>query len=122
MELARQCRVQMWAEVMLRAHIYRRQPAMPLRCPAAYLNAALLASLMCAIASAAPLTQSATAPATRPAAELEFRTERVVVFKDGHGLIVKSGTAVADADGRALTFDVPDAAVLGCFWAVGEDR
>src|SRR5688500_17297442 len=64
-----------------------------------------------------------TAPATTqaaPANELTWKTDRLVIFKDGHGLVVKSGRGVADASGRAVTFDVPDAAVLGCFWAVGD--
>ena len=64
-------------------------------------------------------------PATQPAAQpvLEWKTERVVIFKDGYGLVVKSGHGVADGQGHAITYDVPDAAVLGCFWAtsLGEE-
>jgi hypothetical protein len=41
----------------------------------------------------------------------------VAVFKDGYALVVKSATGVADAKGRVFTEEVPDAAVLGCFWA-----
>lgn len=52
---------------------------------------------------------------------LSLNTDRVVVFKDGHGLFAKSGSAVADAEGRVFTDQVPDAAVLGSFWAVSDD-
>ena len=62
----------------------------------------------------------AVAPA--PVDRLTLSTERVVIFKDGYGLFVKSGTATADADGHVFTDAVPDAAVLGCFWAAAEGR
>ena len=52
---------------------------------------------------------------------LQLKTERVVVFKDGYALIVKEGTAKTDKDGFAYTYEVPDAAVLGSFWAISED-
>ena len=52
---------------------------------------------------------------------LKLKTERVVVFKDGYCLIVKEGTAKTDDDGFAYTYEVPDAAVLGSFWAISED-
>lgn len=58
---------------------------------------------------------AAGAPADDTA--LDFATERVVVFKDGHGLFVKTASGLADADGRLYTDDVPAAAVLGTFWA-----
>jgi hypothetical protein len=66
----------------------------------------------------------AAAPAgpTAPADRLTLATERVVVFKDGYGLFAKSGTATADADGHVFTDAVPDAAVLGCFWAASDGR
>jgi hypothetical protein len=51
---------------------------------------------------------------------LEFNTQRVVVFKDGHGLFVKEATGVADGEGRLFTEEVPAAAVLGTFWANAE--
>ena len=51
---------------------------------------------------------------------LKLKAERVVVFKDGYGLVVKSGAGTADAEGRVYTREVPEAAVLGSFWAVGE--
>jgi hypothetical protein len=50
-------------------------------------------------------------------AELALTTERVVLFKDGYGLVVKRGRASAGEDGVVHTDAVPDAAVLGTFWA-----
>ena len=52
---------------------------------------------------------------------LEFATDRVVVFKDGYGLFVKHASGVADDRGRIHTDQVPDAAVLGTFWATADD-
>ncbi len=72
-------------------------------------------------AEAAPATQARPAE-TRGSNRLGLTTERVVIFKDGHGLVVKAGQATADADGRAYTPEVPDGAILGCFWAVGQDK
>ncbi|MFP2924410.1 hypothetical protein ACLESO_04170 [Pyxidicoccus sp. 3LG] len=51
------------------------------------------------------------------AGPLSLRTERVVVFKDGHALLLKQGEAVADARGLTFTEEVPESAVLGTFWA-----
>ncbi len=50
--------------------------------------------------------------------ELRLETKRVVVFKDGYALVVKEGTAVSDDAGVVFTREVPDAAVLGTFWAI----
>lgn len=61
-----------------------------------------------------------SAKAAKPVAvpgRLEMRTERVVVFKDGYCLVLKSGAAVTDEQGEVHWTDVPDAAVLGSFWA-----
>ena len=52
------------------------------------------------------------------AGQMELTTEQVVVFKDGYCLVVKDGVAKTDANGLAHTYEVPDAAVLGSFWAV----
>jgi len=52
---------------------------------------------------------------------LTVTTERVVAFKDGHCLVVKRATGTSDASGAVFTEDVPDAAVLGCFWATPDD-
>lgn len=53
-------------------------------------------------------------------ARLALKADRVIVFKDGYCLVVKQGTATTNADGLVFTDDVPDAAVLGSFWAVPE--
>ncbi|MDB2686556.1 hypothetical protein N9Y42_05045 [Mariniblastus sp.] len=52
--------------------------------------------------------------------QMELTTEQVVVFKDGYCLVVKDGVATTNADGLAHTYEVPDAAVLGSFWAIPE--
>ena len=58
--------------------------------------------------------------AEKTASELQLTTERVIVFKDGYALIIKRGVATTDKAGEVFTDDVPDAAVLGSFWAVPE--
>ncbi|QDU31873.1 hypothetical protein ETAA8_70340 [Anatilimnocola aggregata] len=55
--------------------------------------------------------------AEKRASELELKTERVIIFKDGYSLIIKRGTATSDKAGEVFTDEVPDAAVLGSFWA-----
>src|SRR4051794_22580464 len=68
-----------------------------------------------------PVSTMTTGPTTAPAgAKLKLATQRLVVFKDGHGLVIQSGTGTADEEGRAYIADVPDSAVLGCFWAVSD--
>jgi hypothetical protein len=61
--------------------------------------------------AALPAGAASTAPAGNPG-ELRLRTEKVVVFKDGHALFVKSAQGVADARGAVFTREVPEAAVL----------
>jgi hypothetical protein len=68
------------------------------------------------------IVRAQTAPATQATAELKLAVERLVVFKDGHGLVIKTGGGIADDDGRAFITEVPDAAVLGCFWATSDDK
>ena len=53
---------------------------------------------------------------------LTLATERVIIFKDGYGLFVKSARGIADAEGKVHTDQVPGAAVLGTFWAIPEGR
>ncbi len=66
------------------------------------------------------LLMGATAAAARANdGRLTLTTERVVVFKDGHALVIKRATGTADAEGNVYTDRVPDSAVLGSFWAVG---
>src|SRR4051812_30890594 len=55
------------------------------------------------------------------ATELDLKTERVIIFKDGYCLVIKKGTGTTDKNGEIFTDDVPDAAVLGSFWAVPEE-
>jgi hypothetical protein len=50
--------------------------------------------------------------------ELELETKKVVVFKDGYCLVIKRAVGEADEKGELYTEEVPDAAVLGAFWAV----
>jgi len=57
----------------------------------------------------------------KDAAELEMKTQRVIIFKDGYALIIKRATATSDKSGEVFTDDVPDAAVLGSFWAVPDE-
>lgn len=51
------------------------------------------------------------------ASTLELKTERVIVFKDGYALVIKRGAARTNDQGQLFLHDVPDAAVLGSFWA-----
>lgn len=77
-------------------------------------------ALLVAVAS---MTPARPAAAEEPeVSRLALATERVVVFKDGYALFVKRGKARADASGRVFTEQVPDGAVLGCFWATADDR
>lgn len=55
--------------------------------------------------------------ADAPRGLLTLKTERVVVFKDGYALIVKTATGTADGHGNVYTNSVPDGAVLGTYWA-----
>jgi hypothetical protein len=77
----------------------------------------LLTALLVLFASChTPLTA-----ADRDPNELDLKTERVIIFKDGYCLVIKRGVATTDGDGVAFTDEVPDAAVLGSFWAVPDD-
>ena len=80
---------------------------------------AFLATLLLA-SSILPAAQPPAPPAD--GAKLKLSTDRAVVFKDGYALMIKSAGGVADADGRVYTADVPDAAVLGTFWALGDGQ
>lgn len=73
--------------------------------PAAVLTAALLTSSLPAWADSV----------------LSLKTERAVVFKDGHALLVKSVTGKLDGSGTGFIENVPDSAVLGTFWALSAD-
>jgi hypothetical protein len=70
-----------------------------------------------------PVPASCAAEQATDPAQLKLQTERVVVFKDGYCLVVKRGAAVTDDQGEIHLTEVPDAAVLGSFWATpGEGR
>ncbi len=87
-----------------------------------WLVASELVGLAIAITLAITITSAGVASEpsgkSADASELQLKTERVVVFKDGHCLVVKQGKATTNAAGVVFTDDVPDAAVLGSFWAV----
>ena len=62
-----------------------------------------------------------TLAASSAAADVvELTTERVMVFKDGYALVVKTVDGVTDAAGRLVVDQVPEAAVLGSFWALAD--
>jgi hypothetical protein len=94
-----------------------------LRAPGAVL-ALLIVAAGCGAAGEAPAGDGAGAGApikkkallSKPN-ELELTTERVIVFKDGYCLFVKRARGTTNARGELFTEEVPDAAVLGSFWA-----
>lgn len=69
-----------------------------------------------AVFVAAPLI-CAGAMAADPPGLLNLTTQRAIVFKDGYCLLIKQGTATTDEKSEVYLDDVPDAAVLGSFWA-----
>jgi hypothetical protein len=76
--------------------------------------------LLLLLVACLPVLSSSLATAAESAenaALLELQTERVIVFKDGYCLIVKRGAATTDDRGEIHLTTVPDAAVLGSFWA-----
>jgi hypothetical protein len=75
----------------------------------------------CAVAAIISLASSAFAAEKSGSQRLELKTERVMAFKDGYCLVVKRGTATTDAAGEFYTEEVPDAAVLGSFWAAARE-
>jgi len=67
------------------------------------------------------LSPLAVQAADEPGCQLVFKTERVIVFKDGYCLVLKRGVAASDRTGAVYTDAVPDAAVLGSFWAIPKE-
>ena len=66
----------------------------------------------------AALVTATASPATANDAHIvKLQKEKVVVFKDGYCLVVKRGSAVTDDAGHLYLEEVPDAVVLGSFWA-----
>ena len=86
----------------------------------AYARARGMRLLFAACAAATVLSSPLSALAAVAPGQLSMSTERVVVFKDGYGLFAKVATATANSEGRVFTDKVPDAAVLGSFWALAE--
>ena len=62
-------------------------------------------------------THSFAAPKPEPKEFVKFTTQKVIIFKDGYSLVIKKGKGKTDATGEIHTMEVPDAAVLGSFWA-----
>lgn len=54
----------------------------------------------------------------KPPEPLDFKAQRLVVFKDGYCMVIKKAIVPEGTDDFAFTDDVPDAAVLGSFWAI----
>ncbi|MBW3597376.1 MAG: DUF4139 domain-containing protein [Planctomycetes bacterium] len=59
----------------------------------------------------------ASARAQESPGQLQIKTRRIVAFKDGYCLVVKDAAGTSDERGEVFTSEVPDAAVLGSFWA-----
>jgi hypothetical protein len=78
----------------------------------------IVALAVCSVTCA----QEKEKPAHSAASQLQLSTERVIVFKDGYGLIVKNGKATADARGKVFTPQVPESAILGSFWAMSDGQ
>ena len=74
------------------------------------------------ILAAASFIHAQEKPAHAAASELALSTERVIIFKDGYGLIVKNGKATADSRGKVFTPQVPESAILGSFWATSDKQ
>ncbi|MDX9719215.1 MAG: hypothetical protein RBU37_00605 [Myxococcota bacterium] len=58
----------------------------------------------------------------QPAGKLAAKTERVIIFKDGHALFIKKAQGSTDAEGRLLLEDLPEQAVLGTVWASSKQQ
>lgn len=78
-------------------------------------------ALNASLAGAQPTPPSAAKPSASPNTQpISWTTERVAIFKDGYALVVKAAKVSVRDRVRFTSDDVPDAAVLGCFWAVAE--
>ena len=86
--------------------------------PTRLTGACLFWLLLCTAGTFMRAAQAAPTPTAPNVVSLDI--DRVVVFKDGHALIIKSAVGRADDRGAVFTKDVPDSAVLGSFWAVAE--
>ena len=52
---------------------------------------------------------------------IEFTTQKVIVFKDGYCLVIKEGSATSNDKGEIISYSVPDSAVLGSLWATAQE-
>ncbi len=73
------------------------------------------------IIAALVLTITLAAQAEQPDGRLSLTTTKVVIFKDGYSLVLKRAVARTDKQGRVFTEQVPDAAILGSFWATPKE-
>ena len=83
-------------------------------------RAALPLLALLAFALAPRLAAADPEPQSDDPSRIDLTVKRVVVFKDGYALFVREGKGMVGADGRLRTNDVPDSAVLGTFWALGD--
>ncbi len=81
---------------------------------------ATAAVIFTAFFSSISFAAEADKPPHAAASQLKLSTERVIIFKDGYGLIVKNGKATVDALGKVFTPEVPESAILGSFWAMSD--
>ncbi|MFC1463111.1 hypothetical protein ACFLQU_05855 [Verrucomicrobiota bacterium] len=59
--------------------------------------------------------------AGQDAALIKLKTDKVIIFKDGYTMFIRSGGATCNERGEVHIEDVPDSAVLGSFWATSEN-
>jgi hypothetical protein len=69
--------------------------------------------VLCGVATAATAEEDSS--------KVNLKTEKVIVFKDGYSMFVHAGEAKCDDKGEIHIDEVPDAAVLGSFWATSDD-
>lgn len=63
----------------------------------------------------------AASAGTRDPAEITLRTDKVIIFKDGYSMFIRSGEGTCNDKGDLYIGDLPDSAVLGSFWATSDD-
>jgi hypothetical protein len=69
-----------------------------------------------AVGLLAALSGTGPAGAGEAPGRLSFQARRVVIFKDGHALVVKEGRGRTGPEGSLVTDQGPTQAVLGTFW------
>lgn len=98
----------------MRIHAHLAATAIVLGCAAG-------SPILFAAPPAPSTTPTASQERTPAPGELTLTTSRVIIYKDGHAMIIKRGVAQPDERGRVHTYVVPDAAILGCFWATRDN-